>query len=148
MIVHACLQVRVWDAQAGRCLAVGAGHVAAVSAVAASRKSHKFVVSAAADKLLKVWDLSPLLEAEAGAQGAPAILKVTAATAAHDKDINSLAVSPNDALVASGSQDRTAKVWRLPSLVPILTLRGHKRGVWSVEFSPIDQALITASGAT
>ena len=38
------------------------------------------------------------------------------------------------------------KVWRLPSLVPVVTLKGHKRGVWCVEFSPVDQAVITASG--
>ncbi len=46
----------------------------------------------------------------------------------------------------AGSQDRTAKVWRLPDLVPVLTLRGHRRGVWSVEFSPVEQALLTSSG--
>lgn len=28
----------------------------------------------------------------------------------------------------------------------MVTLRGHKRGVWSVEFSPVDQCVITASG--
>lgn len=37
-------------------------------------------------------------------------MRVTAAVAAHDKDINALAVSPNDALVATASQDRTTKV--------------------------------------
>jgi WD40 repeat protein len=29
---------------------------------------------------------------------------------AHDKDINAVAVSPNDAFVCTASQDRTAKV--------------------------------------
>lgn len=43
-------------------------------------------------------------------------------------------------------QDRTACVWRLPDLVPVVVLKGHKRGVWSVEFSPVDQCVITASG--
>ena len=28
----------------------------------------------------------------------------------------------------------------------MLTLVGHKRGVWCVEFSPVDQAILTASG--
>lgn len=27
-------------------------------------------------------------------------------------------------------------------------LKGHKRGIWSVEFSPVDQCVITASGDT
>jgi len=35
---------------------------------------------------------------------------VTAAVSAHDKDINAVAVSPNDAFVCTASQDRTAKV--------------------------------------
>ena len=37
-------------------------------------------------------------------------MRATAAVAAHDKDVNALAVSPNDALVVTASQDRTAKV--------------------------------------
>lgn len=27
-----------------------------------------------------------------------------------------------------------------------MVLKGHKRGIWSVEFSPVDQCVITASG--
>jgi WD40 repeat protein len=42
-------------------------------------------------------------------------------------------------------QDRTAKLWRLPDLTPVATFRGHKRGIWSVEFSPTDQVVGTAS---
>ena len=37
-------------------------------------------------------------------------LKSTAAVAAHDKDLNQIAVSPNDALIATASQDKTVKV--------------------------------------
>lgn len=73
-------------------------------------------------------------------------LSTTAAVAAHDKDINSVAVAPNDSMLATASQDRTVKVWRLPSLTLSVTLRGHKRGVWSVTFSPVDQVLLTSSG--
>lgn len=72
---------------------------------------------------------------------APALqqLSTVAAVAAHDKDINALAFSPNDALLATASQDRTVKLWKLPDLVLVQTLRGHKRGVWDVAFSPVDQ---------
>lgn len=66
-------------------------------------------------------------------------LSTLAAVAAHDKDVNALAFSPNDALLATGSQDKTIKLWRLPSLVLAATLRGHKRGVWDLAFSPVDQ---------
>lgn len=145
-----------------RCLGVGTGHVGAVSAVALSRRvaagKTPFLVSAGADRLLKVWDLAGCvaaagrLHALAGVNGSvdggvdgsvdeakPEALRASAAVLAHDKDVNSVAVAPNDSLVATGSQDKTAKVWRMPNLTPVATLRGHRRGVWSVEFSPVDQ---------
>ena len=34
----------------------------------------------------------------------------------------------------------------MPDLVQVLTLRGHRRGVWAVAFSPVDQALLTGAG--
>lgn len=46
---------------------------------------------------LQVWDIKSLgLPEGAPASGKPAKLRVTAAVAAHDKDINAVAVAPND----------------------------------------------------
>lgn len=45
------------------------------------------------------------------------ILNVDVTEIAHDKDINSVSVSPNDRLIATGSQDKTAKV----SFVAVIT---------------------------
>lgn len=73
-------------------------------------------------------------------------LSTLAAVAAHDKDINALAFSPNDALLATASQDRTVKLWKLPNLVLVQTLKGHKRGVWDVAFSPVDQVGLGLTG--
>lgn len=146
--------MRVWEAPGGRCLGVGVGHVGAVSAVAFGRKlktvgaagagaggdegeqqaaqglaAPSFLVSAGADKLLKVWDLEAAVsvavsaaapvsdeapkkkrkgaDAAAVAEAAPVAagpvqMRVSAAVAAHDKDINSVSVAPNDGLVATG----------------------------------------------
>lgn len=77
---------------------------------------------------------------------APLKLSTLAATAAHDKGINALALAPNGALLASASQDRTVKLWRLPALVPVASLRGHRRGVWGVQFSPVEHVLVSCSG--
>ena len=72
------------------------------------------MISAGADKLLKVWDVaSALAQAASPTEGLDESvlkLKATAATAAHDKDINAIAVAPNDSLICTASQDRTAKV--------------------------------------
>ena len=73
---------------------------------------------------------------------------------AHEKDINSLDISPNDRFLASGSQDKTAKVYEIEystspargSFKLIGTCRGHKRGVWCVKFGRHEKVLATASG--
>ncbi|XP_075495418.1 protein TORMOZ EMBRYO DEFECTIVE [Primulina tabacum] len=134
--------VRLWDSQSRCCIGVGMGHMGAVGAVAFSKKNRNFFVSGSSDRTLKVWSLDGVSDDVKDVSN----LKVKAVVAAHDKDINSLAVAPNDSLICSGSQDRTACVWRLPELVSVVVLKGHKRGIWSVEFSPVDQCVITASG--
>ena len=70
------------------------------------------MISAGADKLLKVWDVAAALAANPTGQSSRAVpsLKASAATSAHDKDINAVAVAPNDSLICTTSQDRTAKV--------------------------------------
>lgn len=133
---------RLWDSSTQRCIGLGMGHMGAVSAVAFSKKRFNFFVSGSSDRTIKVWNLEGLLDDIKE----PLTLKAKAVVSAHDKDINSLAVAPDDSLLCSGSQDRTACIWELPNLVLKVTLKGHKRGVWSVEFSPVDKCVITASG--
>ena len=139
------MTVRIWNVEDGRgsCLSIGTGHVGAVTSLVFSHQKAKddFLVSAGSDKLLRLWDTSNLNYNSTCEQ-----LPVRSAIPAHDKDINAVAISPNDAYVASASQDKLIKIWKLPDLVLSNTLKGHKRGVWSVCFSPVDQALVSASG--
>jgi U3 small nucleolar RNA-associated protein 13 len=77
---------------------------------------------------------------------------------AHEKDINALDVSPDDRFLASGSQDRTAKIYEIEyfpargsksargELRVLGTCKGHKRGVWTVRFSRAERILATGSG--
>ncbi|XP_029364414.1 transducin beta-like protein 3 [Echeneis naucrates] len=141
--------VRIWkiDSDSGkvRCVALGSTHANAVGSITCSRMKASFVVSGSQDCTVKVWDLPPdLSKTEADM----CQLTVRATEKAHDKDINSVAVSPNDKLLASGSQDRTAKLWSLAgegSIGLLGVFRGHRRGIWAVCFSPIDQVLATSS---
>jgi U3 small nucleolar RNA-associated protein 13 len=135
--------VRLWDAATRKCVAVGEGHVGAVSAVSFpphSSKGAPFLVSGGADRVLRVWDVDSALRNSDGE------LHATAATVAHDKSLNGVAVAPHLRMVATCSSDKTAKIWRMPELVPIVTLRGHRRGVWACAFSPTDRVLATAGG--
>lgn len=63
---------------------------------------------------------------------APLLETARRSVRAHEQDVNCVAVSPNDAIVASASQDRTIKLWKAADLELIGVLKGHKRGVWKV----------------
>ncbi|KAI5069023.1 hypothetical protein GOP47_0015324 [Adiantum capillus-veneris] len=136
--------VRLWNVGTGHCVAIAEGHMAAVGALAFSKKTKKFLVSGSSDHTIKVWSATGF--EDRASKDWPVLLSSLATVAAHDKDINSIAIAPNDSLVCTGSQDRTARIWRLPELVLGVTLRGHKKGIWSVQFSPVDQCVLTASG--
>lgn len=156
---------RVWRSRTSgapwSCCGIAEGHVEAVGAVAVSRKERSFFVTASQDRTAKVWDLAGLLalsEAQDDLDAEPISIKALTTQKIHDKDINSLDVAPNDKLLASGSQDRTAKLFAIQytprtknspasaSLSLLGTFKGHKRGVWTVKFSPADQVLATGSG--
>ncbi|TSO37072.1 Transducin beta-like protein 3 [Bagarius yarrelli] len=138
--------VRVWKIDTGtghvQCVAQGHGHSNAVGSISCSRLKKAFLVSGSQDCTIKIWDLPDHLP-RPGEE--PAQLNARFTEKSHDKDVNSVAISPNDKLLASGSQDRTAKLWSLTDMSLLGVLRGHRRGIWCVQFSPVDQVLASAS---
>jgi len=145
--------VLLWHVSSLTAVAVGEGHTDAVGSVSVSRSKASYAsrvafgASGGADKILKRWAL-PVHSFGSGAcnKGVLAKLVATHSVRAHDKDINAVAVSPNDAIIASASQDKSVRLWRSSDLTPIATLNGHKRGVWKVAFSPVDKTLVSCSG--
>ena len=158
-----------WD-----CVGICTGHVESVGAIAVSRtlidkevsegrkEGGGFLLTASQDRTVKMWDLGTLLSSATTPpiDEGPNSLRSLTTLKIHEKDINTLSISPNNALLASGSQDRTAKLFRISyapatkkensessgKLVLLGSFVGHKRGVWCVRFSPIDMCLATASG--
>src|SRR5262249_26049054 len=70
---------------------------------------------------LKIWDLST---------GRVLDLR------GHTKKVRSLATSPDGRRLATGSDDRTIKLWDTTTGEEVFTLRGHTAGVVCVAFSP------------
>ncbi|KAI9144700.1 WD40-repeat-containing domain protein [Paraphysoderma sedebokerense] len=141
---------RIWSLDLGseiseercKCIGVLVGHAEAIGAISISRKSKLFVITGSQDRTIKCWDISSLN----GDVTEPAKPKSMYTVRAHDKDINSIAIAPNDKIFATGSQDKTAKVWSAADGALLGVCKGHKRGVWDVQFSPVDQVLATCSG--
>lgn len=143
--------VRVWrmDKTTGevQCVAQGSGHTHGVGAMSCSRMKESFVVTGSQDCTLKIWRLPESLTSKVKEVrlSAPETLQASVTEKGHDKDINSITVSPNDKLIATGSQDKSAKLWSSTDCSLQGTFRGHKRGIWCVQFSPVDQVLATSS---
>jgi U3 small nucleolar RNA-associated protein 13 len=154
-------QARIWHTERQKSVAIATGHTEAVGAVAFSQKLGRyqvrgkaavngggaFIVSVSADKTLKRWNLPGSSDLdELAFNEDEASLHSFLSTRAHDKDINTVSVAPNDSYIATGSQDKTAKIWRSTDLSLVATLKGHRRGVWECQFSPYDRVIATASG--
>ncbi|XP_048188772.1 transducin beta-like protein 3 [Perognathus longimembris pacificus] len=141
--------VRIWRMnKAGQvdCVAQGSGHTHSVGTISCSRLKDSFLVTGSQDCTVKLWPLpEALLSQSTAPDNSPVLLQAQTTQRCHDKDINSVAISPNDKLLATGSQDRTAKLWALPQCQLLGVFLGHRRGLWCVQFSPMDQVLATAS---
>jgi U3 small nucleolar RNA-associated protein 13 len=174
--------VCVWriDSGAGRCRYAGEcrGHTDSVTAL--SFVGDDKLLSGSADNSLKLWAVGDAHSAAAmstrasdddddnnnnnnsdsGDSGEFARYRCLSTAPGHAKDINAVAVAPNNRLAASGSHDRSIRIYRVSSssssssasstssiaLSVAATLKGHKRAVWSLEFSPVDQVLASSSG--
>ncbi|KAG1749731.1 WD40-repeat-containing domain protein [Suillus paluster] len=149
------------------CVAICEGHAESVGAIAMSRTlgegsttSVQFMFSGSQDRTIKMWYIGDVpLVFDASPQGQSAMkCKSLTTHKAHEKDINSLDISPNDRLLASGSQDRTAKVYEINfsratgdrsahgEIKLLGTCKGHKRGVWTIKFGRTERVLATGSG--
>jgi U3 small nucleolar RNA-associated protein 13 len=154
--------MRIWSVDTLKCLAVATGHTEAIGATGFSRKSARFDVSgkaakngagsftvtASKDKTVKRWNLpGPAVLDHIASSDEPTLeLGAFCSTRAHEKDINIVAIAPNDSLIATGSQDKTVKLWNSNDLGLVGTLQGHKRGIWDCQFSSHDRVLATSSG--
>ncbi|XP_068102815.1 transducin beta-like protein 3 [Hyperolius riggenbachi] len=143
--------VRVWKMSktTGKvtCVGMGGGHANGIGSISCSRWKESFLVSGSQDLTLKIWKLPESItnKKTKGQLAEMQSLHAACTEKAHDKDINSVTVSPNDKLIVSGSQDKTAKLWSAADLSLMGVFRGHKRGIWSVQFSPVDQVVATSS---
>lgn len=154
--------VRIWSFHNSKSdmpttIGICEGHTESVGSIAFQKPrsieaSIDYLFTGSQDRTIKMWNVSPLA---ASMEPPPIALQCLSTVRAHDKDINSLDVSSRDSLLVSGSQDKTANIYRIEhsisrngvraSLTLLGVCKGHKRGIWDVKFSSSEPLLATAS---
>ena len=167
--------VRLWDVGRGVEVVVGTGHTAAVQAVCCnwgrlhspSSQPALVVVSGDDDGTLKWWTRSTERAVRTKSAAAvhdarrdavrPSFPCAVTIGRAHSDEVHALAFAPDAQWVASGSRDRTVKLWRVADVLaaasptalptPHAVLAGHRRAVWSVCFSPSEPRLLASASS-
>jgi WD40 repeat protein len=136
-----CKAVLVWEADTGRIVRGPLiGHDQAVRCVAFSNKfesgiENGFLVSGSTDRTVVVWEF-----------GEGEHVGVRHRLMGHADWVTAVAVSPDDRCVASGSCDRTVRLWRTDTAEPLKVLDGHITQVAGLAWSP-DGQFVMAEGA-
>ena len=103
------LTIKLWSISSlhcHACIGTFTGHTEIISCICLYPKQCHKLVTASQDKTLKVWDCHELLDQEDNIQVNSSLFTQVA----HEKAINSIKVSPNEAIIATSSQDKTIKV--------------------------------------
>ena len=138
--------LRIWSTHTSSCVAVCDGHTESVGCVKFSHTKNNtlYCYTGSRDCTLKQWDCTQLLSRDILSTELCDI-RVSHSIIAHSKEINCIAISPNNALVATGSQDKLIKLYNTTTFELVSELSGHTRGVWCLEFSSIDRVLCSGS---
>lgn len=135
--------IKIWELQRGKCIKTLQGNSNAIYAIAYSNQQN-LLASGHEDQTIKLWNVninSPqLVEPD---------LQPFQILRGHSDRILSITFSPNGKILASGSADRTIKLWHPHSHIhtgkPIKTLQGHRSWVWGIAISPDSKFLASAS---
>lgn len=127
---HADGQIQMWDLEKAERIASFRRNEANVWSVTFTGEADRFAASGH-DWKIALWD----------ARKAAAPVHVLEG---HDSAAQAVAYAPKGSLLASGSADKTVKLWNLDTLDLMRTYRGHRDFVTALAFAPDGKTLAAA----
>lgn len=143
--------VTLWEIPDGRKLFSLYGHTGAILSLAFDEKGVR-LASGGTDKNIVLWDVFNFNNVTRLTLSIPSTTNdfdrnynKLAILSGHNEAVTSIAFSSDGTILASGSADKTVKLWKLASH-EVWTLPGHADPVFSVAFSPDGSVLASGSG--
>jgi RNA polymerase sigma factor (sigma-70 family) len=133
--------IRLWDAATHKEIQWLEGHTLEITSVAflpSAGHGPPQLASASWDGTIRLWDLA------SGESSYLAAGRVYPEDQSELNRLQSLAVSPDGALIASGGWDKTIRLWKVATGEQVRQLEGHSFHVGALAFSPDGKTLASA----
>ncbi|HEY9647110.1 MAG TPA: WD40 repeat domain-containing protein, partial [Chroococcidiopsis sp.] len=131
--------LRIWQVSNGHCLGILRGHTESVRCVRYSPDGRQ-LASSSHDHSIRLWSDLPEATASAAADIYPCPVKVLHG---HTNWVWSLAFSPDGAILASGSDDGTLRLWAIQDAQCINVLNSHGNDIFAIAI--VGQRLVSVS---
>ena len=139
--------IRIWSIPEIKCIGILKGHSESVNcADIYIKKNINYLISGCKDGSIKLWDIKKIINENNNKNENENIIEINESLSskpAHDDEVNVFKFSPNGKIAASGSYDKTIKIFDMSnnSLNILKTLTGHKKGITDLNFSPYAKIL-------